>query len=209
MPEPFSRRHTLLSHNAGSWQGTFIRLDGHGRESERFPSALEVEERGGLIVASLTNGRTGTVRAMEFEEPPAEMQISPAGHWSLGPDRIGPWPWVSELCLVHGDRRRRVVVRHSGDGIESVVLVSEGRPGGADPAPPAPHHAIVLPLSPGGDQVVWVLEEDPSNRVELQLMARRSFGVPQQVTLRWQPAGSGWLEIGRRHGASGLIEPLA
>ncbi len=207
MPEPFSRRHTLLSHNAGTWQGTFIRLDGSGREVERFPSSLQVEERDRLIVASLTNGSTGTVRSMEFEEPPAEMQISPAGHWSLGPDRIGPWPWVSELCLVHGDRRRRVVARHSGEGIASVVLVSEGRPGCADAPPPAPHHAIVLP--PSGDQVVWVLEDSATNRVELQLMGRRSFGMPQQVALRWQPAGSAWLEIRRSHAASGLLHPLA
>jgi hypothetical protein len=209
MPEPFSRRHTLLSHNAGAWQGTFIRLDGSGREVERFPSSLQVEERGRLIVASLTNGKTGTVRSMEFEEPPAEMQISSAGNWSLGPDRIGPWPWVSELCLVHGDRRRRVVVRHSGDGIESVVLVSEGRPGCADPAPLAPHSARPVPLSGNGEQAVWVLEDTTTNRVEVQLMARRSFGTAQSVQLRWQPAGSDWLEIRRGHAASGLLEPLA
>lgn len=206
MSEPFSRRHTLLAHNAGSWQGVFIRLDASGLEIERFPSSLDVEERGPRIVASLTNGNTGNVRTMEFEEPPAEMQISPAGHWSLGPDRIGPWPWVSELCLVHGDRRRRVVVRHGSDRIESVVLVSEGRPGCADPAPLAPHAARPLPGS--GDQVVWVLEDTTANRVELQLMVRRSFGMPQQVILRWQPTGSDWLEIGRSHASSGLLEPL-
>jgi Domain of unknown function (DUF3598) len=206
MPEPLSRRSTLLSHNAGSWQGTFIRLDSRGSEMERFPSSLQVEERGGLIVASLTNGSTGDVRSMEFAEPPPEMQISPAGHWSLGPDRIGPWPWVSELCLVHGDRRRRVVVRHGNEGIQSVVLVSEGRPGCSDAPPPAPHQAVISSAS--GPQALWVLEHTPTNRVEVQLMAERNFGMPQTVVLRWQPAGSSTLEIGRCHAASGLLEPL-
>ena len=208
MPEPLSRRSTLLAHNAGSWQGTFIRLDGSGRELERFPSSLQVEERDALIVASLTNGSTGVVRTMEFQEPPAEMQIAAAGHWSLGPDRIGPWPWVTELCLVHGNRRRRVVVRHGSDTIESVVLVSEGRPGCGDAPPPAPHSAPVLQRSEGSDQTTWLLEDSPTDRVELQLMARRSFGMPQGVTLRWQPASSPWLEIGRSHGASGMLDPL-
>lgn len=206
MSEPFSRRDTLLAHNAGHWQGTFIRLDGQGREIERFPSSLLVEEQGPLIVASLTNSSTGNVRSMEFAEPPAEMQISPMGHWSLGPDRIGPWPWVSELCLVHGDRRRRVVVRHGSDGVESVVLVSEGRPGCADGPPLAPHQASV---SCSGTQQLWLLEDTPTNRVEVQVMGQRSFGVPESVSLRWQPTGAGTLDIHRRYAASGLLEPLA
>ncbi len=209
MSEPFSRRHTLLTHNAGSWQGTFIRLDASGLEIERFPSSLQVEQRGSRIVASLTNGNTGNVRTMEFEEPPADMQISPAGHWSLGPDRIGPWPWVSELCLVHGDRRRRVVVRHGSDHIESVVLVSEGRPGCADPAPLHPHRAEHLPHPGEPDQQLWLLETTPGNRVELQVMGQRRFGMPQSVELRWQTKGGPWLEIRRNHAASGLLEPLA
>jgi len=57
---------------------------------------------------------------MEFGQPPAEMQVDPAGHWSLGPERIGSLAWVRELCLVHGDRGRWVVVRHGHDTIESV-----------------------------------------------------------------------------------------
>lgn len=209
MSEPFSRRHTLLAHNAGSWQGVFLRLDARGVEIERFPSSLHVAERGPRIVASLTNGITGNVRTMEFEEPPAEMQISPTGHWSLGPDRIGPWPWVSELCLVQGDRRRRVVVRHGSDGIESVVLVSEGRPGCADAAPREPHRAERLPHPSEPDQQLWLLETTPGNRVELQVMGQRRFGVPQSVALRWHTHGGEWLEIRREHAASGLLEPLA
>ncbi|MFM7550231.1 MAG: DUF3598 family protein [Cyanobacteriota bacterium] len=210
IPEPFSRRDTLLRHNAGTWQGSFIRLDASGQERERFASSLLVEQRGSLIVASLTNGSTGTVRTMEFEEPPPEMQVDPAGHWSLGPERIGPWPWVSELCLVQGDRRRRMVVRHGSDTIESVVFVSEGRPGCADAPPTYPHRSTAVQTAGGdGDQAVWLLEHTATNRVELQLMARRRFGMAQQVTLRWQPAGSDWLEIRRSHAASGMLEPLS
>jgi hypothetical protein len=99
-------RHQLLAHNAGIWEGAFVRLDATGQEQERFASHLLVEDKDGRIEASLTNRNSGDVRRMAFREPPAEMQISPQGHWSLGPDRIGPWPWVSELCLVHGEQRR-------------------------------------------------------------------------------------------------------
>ena len=104
------RRHQLLAHNAGIWEGAFVRLDATGQEQERFASHLLVEDSDGRIEASLTNCNSGELRRMAFREPPAEMQISPEGHWSLGPDRIGPWPWVSELCLVHGEQRRRAVV---------------------------------------------------------------------------------------------------
>jgi hypothetical protein len=132
-------RSALLAFNAGLWEGSFIRLDGRGHEVERFDSHLEVSEaapgdrsdpRQGEITAALTNRSSGQVRTMRFLEPPAEMQIDPlAGHWSLGPDRIGPWPWVSELALVHGDQRRRVVVRHGAEQLECLVVVVEGRPG--------------------------------------------------------------------------------
>ena len=100
MHPPFSRRATLLSHNAGLWEGCFIRLDRTGAELERFESHLSGSDQMGTIKAALTNRVSGQVRSMEFAEPPAEMQISPRGHWSLGADRMGPWPWVWELCLV-------------------------------------------------------------------------------------------------------------
>ena len=222
MPEPLSRRAVLLTHNAGLWEGTFLRLDAQGVEVERFASRLTVQEQpdpdsqgGGqavqgqtpTIVASLRDQASGSVREMRFREPPPEMQIAATGHWSLGPDRIGPWPWVSELCLVCGDRRRRVVVRHGSDGIEAVVLVTEGRPGCADLAPPPIHRARRRSCSDQPGQELWLLEDTSSNRVEVQVMGRREFGTPQSVRLCWQPAGQPTLEIRRSHAASGLLEP--
>jgi hypothetical protein len=88
---------------------------------------------------------------MDFDEPPAEMQISPEGHWSLGRDRIGngAWPWVSELCLVWDERRRRAVIRHGSERLESLVVVSEARPGMEEPIPSAPLQAFASPALPG------------------------------------------------------------
>ena len=141
LPRP-SPPATLLAHNAGVWEGTFVRLEGRPEgealEIERFASRLVVEHQGGTVDASLTNLDSGNVRSMRFAEPPAEMQISPEGHWSLGPDRIGSWPWVSELCLTAGDHRRRAVVRLEGERLISLVVVIEARPGLSDPPPPAP-----------------------------------------------------------------------
>ena len=65
-----------------------FRLNPLGLEQERFASHLEVADREGTIHADLTNRSTNAVRSMQFVEPPAEMQISPEGHWSLGHDRI-------------------------------------------------------------------------------------------------------------------------
>lgn len=51
-----------------------------------------MSDRSGTLHAELTNGSNGAVRAMQFSEPPPEMQISAERHRSLGPDRIGAWP---------------------------------------------------------------------------------------------------------------------
>ena len=132
-----SPRQILLDASARLWEGTFIRLDGAGIECERFPTGLEVLEVDGSVEAALTYRHTGRVATMRFEEPPAEMEISPQGHWSLGPDKVGPWSCLTELCLVHGERRRRVVVRHGAERLEAVVLVVEARPGAPSGASPA------------------------------------------------------------------------
>ena len=202
--DPHLRRTTLLRHNSGVWQGTFIRLDGNGQEVERFASHLVVADREGTIHADLTNRSTNAVRSMQFVEPPAEMQISPEGHWSLGPDRIGPWPWVCELCLVWGDQRRRIVVRHHATGLESLVLVCEGRPG-AEPLPPAPPLQLI-PSSEGNQQQRWQLEDQPA--VWAITMASRPSGQPEGVSLHWQPVPGITLALQRRYSEHGLLLSL-
>ena len=205
-----SPRQILLTHNAGVWQGTFVRLDAGGRELERFASHLEVADRAGIIHADLTNGSSGAVRSMQFAEPPAEMQISPKGHWSLGPDRIGPWPWVCELCLVWGQQRRRVVVRHHTSGLESLVLVAEGRPGCEPESPPSPLQAWAT--AQGADRnrwslgQDWALGQDPA--VWVTTMAHRSPGQPEAVVLGWQPQPGLSLQIERRYSEHGLLVAL-
>lgn len=204
MDVPFSRRDTLLARNAGIWEGSFIRLNGAGLEQERFASHLTVEDTDGVIEATLTNLTTGTVRAMRFEQPPVEMQISAQGHWSLGPDRIGPWPWVSELCLAWGDQRRRAVIRHNSNGLESLVIVIEGRPQLSPAAlevPPAPLQLNPLPLGP---QQRWRW-----HNLEVITQAERLAAPGMEgVALRWQPAPGIQLELQRCYGPSGLLEPL-
>jgi hypothetical protein len=204
MDAPFSRRDTLLAYNAGIWEGSFIRLNGAGLEKERFASHLAVEETDGVIEAALTNLSAGTVRAMRFEEPPVEMQIMAQGHWSLGPDRVGPWPWVSELCLVWGDQRRRAVIRHNSSGLESLVLVIEGRPQLSPAALDVPPAPLQLRSSPLGPQQRWSW-----GNLEVITQATRPAGPGMEaVALRWQPAEGIQLEIERRYGPSGLLEPL-
>jgi hypothetical protein len=192
-------RQRLLGPNAGQWLGTFIRCGADGLERERFPTSLQVSDQAGTIEAALTYCNTGEVRSMRFAQPPAEMQIAEAGHWSLGPERIGPWPWFAELCVVHGDRRRRVVLRHGSELLESCVLVVEARPGVEDPPPPAPLQARRL------GEGHWQLGAD----VELRTAMRRQLGDPVACVLRWCPEPGLVLELERRYGASGLLEPLA
>ena len=146
---------------------------------------------------------------MRFREPPSEMQISADGHWSLGPSRIGPWTWVSELCVVLGDRRRRVVIELAADGLSSLVYVNEGRPGRQDPVPPAP-----LRLPP--PTTVWqanglsLLRWQPEADVLIDIPLQRQPDQPQQVALQWQPA---WARQGarieRRHDRYGLLESIS
>jgi len=201
-----SRRATLLAHNAGTWEGWFVRCDGRGRELERFASLLTVQDQQGTIEAALTNRSSGSVRRMAFQQPPAEMQIDPRGHWSLGPDRIGAWPWVCELCLVVGPRRRRVVVRHGSEGLESLVLVWEARPGVVDPPPAAPLILSSRPLASEAAAVRLVWQPDP--RLELETMAGPRGVGAEQVLLRWDPEGTAVQTLRRAYGSYGALIPL-
>lgn len=197
-------RQTLLTHNSGDWHGCFIRCSGDGLEQERFQSQLSVQDQGGKIVAALTNLSNGQVRSMEFNEPPAKMQISPAGHWSLGPDRIGASPWACELCLVWGERRRRAVIRHGSERLESLVLISEARPWMEEQLPPEPLQALASP-APTGPGLIWSLPA--ALGVTLQTADCWQSGVPEEVALCWQPEPGIHLEIRRRYGAYGVLEP--
>lgn len=195
---PFDRRATLLARNAGLWEGTFVRLeaqaDGEAVEAERFASRLAVEDRGGQVDASLTNLSSGSVRSMRFAEPPAEMQITAEGHWSLGPDRIGAWPWVSELCLTAADRRRRAVVRLEGERLISLVVVVEARPGISD-LPPAP--PVRLPAIRQAEGWLWRPAPD------LELRAASGW-----VELAWQAQPAQTLRLRRAYSQFGLLLPV-
>jgi hypothetical protein len=197
------------------WEGCFVRFDRRGLELERFDSRLQVEDQAGTVVAALTNLSSGQVRTMDFQEPPAEMQISQEGHWSLGPDRIGPWPWVSELCLVWGHRRRRAVIRHGSDQLDSVVLVSEARPNHQEPLAPAPLQALIADTSGSNNisssdslttsnALIWTLPTCLA--VTVQTVAKRGQGMAEEVVLRWQPEPQVSLEIRRRYSLHGLLE---
>lgn len=192
------RRATLLAHNAGIWEGSFVRLegrpDGEAVEVERFASHLVVEDRDGTVDASLTNLTSGSVRSMRFSEPPPEMQITAEGHWSLGPDRIGAWPWVSELCLAAGSRRRRAVVRLEGDRLISLVVVIEARPGIAEAPAPPPWR---LPAIRQAEGWRWRAADD------LEVCA-----APGWLELAWQPQPGQLLRLRRSYSEYGLLLPL-
>ncbi|MFY8150020.1 MAG: DUF3598 family protein [Prochlorococcaceae cyanobacterium] len=202
------RRRRLLAFNAGRWQGSFVRLDERGQECDRFPHDLHVREleEEGLIEACLTNCSSGTSRSMSFQEPPAEMHILSAGHWSLGPERIGDWSWVSELCLVHGDQRRRAVVRLRPDRLESLVLVWEARPGVEAPVPAAP---LLLPPpshhrdGAGRSCTRWTVE--PGLWIETSW--QEAGDLSQQVELHWEPQPGEALQLRRSYGPYGMPEP--
>jgi hypothetical protein len=199
-----SNRASLLHFNAGIWEGCFIRLDRSGRELERFGSHLDVTDRQGTIHADLTNTVTGTVRSMQFVDPPPEMQISPDGHWSLGPDRIGPWPWVCELSLVWGQRRRRVIVRHDSTSLESLVLVCESRPG-------TPHEAPAGPLQLSGQALnteQWQWFDSSSAALQITTQRQRRVGTVERVALSWQPEAGRVLRLERTYNEHGLLVPL-
>ena len=162
-----------------------------------------MHETDGQIEAALTYLNTGKVATMRFAEPPALMAISPDGHWSLGPDKTGPWPAVMELCLVDGDRRRRVVVRHGAERLESVVVVVEARPGVVDPAPAPLLRAAVLPVGDGSGSGCWKLTDD----LTLTTALERRFGDPLVVRLCWRPEPGRELVLERAYGANGLPQP--
>lgn len=206
MPLSAPPRQRLLEANGGCWEGLFHRLGPEGREIERFPTWLRVSDEDGTIEAALTYLPSGRTVPMRFREPPAAMQISAAGHWSLGMDRMGPWPWIAELCVVHGERRRRVVLRHGVERLESFTYAREWRPGTGDGGPDTPLVAVVE-TSASGDAggSRWHLDDN----VEVVIAPGPGQPGPVRVTLSWQPAGGPPCRIERRYTPYGLLEPLS
>ena len=199
-------RQRLLEVNGGCWEGLFARLGPDGREIERFPTRLRVSDEDGTIEAALTYLNSGRVVPMRFSEPPAAMQISTAGHWSLGIDRTGPWPWIAELCVAHGDRRRRIVLRHGLDSLESLTYAREWRPGLADAGPATPLVASLQTIGADGATATrWSLD----GNVEVVIVHSPGQPGPVQVTLSWQVDADVRCRIERRYSAYGLLEPLA
>ncbi len=199
-------RQRLLEVNGGVWEGLFTRLGPDGREIDRFPTRLLVTDRDGTIEAALTYLASGRTVPMRFSEPPAAMQISTAGHWSLGIDRTGPWPWIAELCVAHGDRRRRIVLRHGVDSLESLTYAREWRPGLTDAGPATPLIASLQAIGADGATATrWSLD----GNVAVVIVHSPGQPGPVQVTLSWQVDADVRCRIERRYSPYGLLEPLA
>ncbi len=187
-------REALLEHNSGEWNGLFIRLDASGLEQTRFATVLQVQEEAQQVVAALTDCSTGQTRTMRFGQLPAAMQVDSAGHWSLGPDPLTPWNWNYELCLVHGDQRRRLIVRGHAAGLQSVVMVQEARAGHQLTNPATP---LNCSIETQGSRQCWTLPPDVR-----MLLDERS------CSLQWRQTNGSWLEITRHYGADGALLPL-
>ena len=187
-------RRILLQHNSGEWHGLFIRLDQSGIEQTRFATVLHVQEDSDHVVAALTDCTTGQTRSMRFKDLPTGMQVNPDGHWSLGPDPFTAWNWNYELCLAHGQQRRRLIVRGNSTGLQSVVMVQEARAGVQliDP---------VLPLNcwieRQGSHQLWSFQQD----LRMELDAR-------SCSLQWLQSSGNWLSIKRHYGEDGGLLAL-
>lgn len=197
-----NRRQTLLQFNSGCWHGCFVRLDGAGREQQRFPTSLEVRDAAGLIQATLTYGHTGRSQSMNFLEPPGTMQLSELGHWSLGPAHVGPMPWVAELCVVAGDQRRRLIARHGSNSIDTIVYVRESmQPEGVAPAA----EPLPVRITARGELQIWQLDDD----VELLVDPRtRPWDQGSVSGMRWHHPSRGVLQVVRRYGLGGALSPM-
>ena len=197
------QRAALLQHNIGRWAGCFIRLNGDGHEQTRFPTSLSVKECDGLIQACLSYEHTGQQRSMTFQTLPPSMQVSPNGGWSLGPTSITPRSWVAELCVVHQQERRRIVVRHGVSGLEQVVYIVEIE---GTRKPEALKEPLQCRAHSAADLLIW----EPEEGVELLLDQRdRQAGDATACGLRWTLADGTVRQMVRRYGANGGLLPLS
>lgn len=196
-------RAALLQHNSGSWQGCFIRLRADGSEDDRFSTTLSVQDVEGVIQTRLTYLDSGQQRSMNFRELPHTMQVCPSGGWSLGPGSITPFHWVGEICVVRGEERRRIVVRHGACGLDQVVYVIETK-GSKPPEPPRP--PLQCQIESQGDWSLW----RPEPNVELLLDTRqRSTGDSTVCGLRWVGIEGEERQMVRRYDTNGMLQPLS
>mgnify|MGYP003326391947 CR=1 FL=1 len=164
---------------------------------------LEINSTEKTIEACLTHTHTGDQRLMTFNELPSTMQINSVGCWSLGPELITPWNWVAELCVVAERQRRRIIVRHSSDGIEQVVYVREARDQHVSTVETQPLNCIIRPC---GGYSIWQPEPD----VELLLDSRdRQMGDATCCGLRWFGSHGGSTSMVRRYGSDGTLHPIS
>ena len=197
-----NRRQTLLTFNSGIWQGCFVHLDHNGVEQKRFSTSLDVTDTAGVIQASLTNLHTGRCQSMSFRELPVEMQLTETGDWSLGPARVGPLPWVTELCVVTGEERRRLIASHGVKAVERIVYVRESRlPQGVVPIA----QPLDVSIKPRGSLQIWQVDGD----VEL-LVDPKPRGSQEGALcgLRWHHPREGIQQVVRRYSPGGTLLPL-
>lgn len=103
-----------------------------------------------------------------------------------------------------GERRRNALICHGSERLESLVLVSEARPGMDEPLPPAPLQALASPALP------WHrLELEPAGSLRdiLQTADYRQSAVLKQVALCCQPEPGINLEIRGSYSAYGELKP--
>lgn len=195
-------RSTLLLHNSGQWRGCFIRMDGEGREQERFSTSLIVQENSGMIETCLTYCNSGQQRSMNFTTLPHTMQVTGDGCWSLGPSSITPFHWVAELCVVLKGQRRRMIVRHGGSGLDQVVYVVETL---AQQQPAEPDQPLQCAIERVGDFTIW----QPEPGVQLLLDSRdRQTGDATACGMRWVQPDHSTAQIVRRYDSRGQLEEL-
>ena len=196
-------RDALLLHNSGIWQGCFVRLDHTGKEQERFPTSLEVNEDEGFIQTCLTYKQSGRQQSMNFGSLPASMQVTRTGHWSTGPSFITPWNWVAELCVVNQQQRRRMIVRHGVSGLDRVIYVVEAKQGVLQADPLQPLHCQSISL---GSLLIW----RPEPGVELFLDPRdRQQGDTTGCGIRWCDQNGITHQILRQYNTAGALSPLS
>ena len=202
----YDPRHSLLEHNAGDWQGYFVRFNGSFVEQERFQTSLRLRESQGQIQVCLTHVSSGQEHSMNFSTLPDQMQVSETGDWSLGPTFLTHSHCAIELCVVNQQQRRRLIVQQGMNGLDRVVYVIEVKGDAGRVEPPTPTQPLVMNSTQCGGYELW----QPEPGVELLFTSREREDVEQPVWgLRWRDHRGETHQIVRRYGRQRLLEPLS